>query len=119
MDAEPIRWNDDEPGNEFRIADYSERSARIQRLFLPPNIEFDSEEYWGYMRNLTPVQRFQQSSEMTEFFVNEVHAEILADYPDWDDKSRKIEFVRRMYGPTLAGHLQRWMEKRETNGDSD
>ena len=64
---ETEKWNDDEPGNEFRIADYDVRAVRIQRMFLPPGIELNSPEYWDYMRSLTPAERFQQSSEMTDF----------------------------------------------------
>jgi len=119
MSEDEVKWNDDEPGNEWRMPDLAEREARIRRAVFPPGIEYDSPKYWDWMRRMTKAEGCRLSRLMTSMLFNEVRLEIEAEHPDWSELDKKVEFCARMYGPTLAGHLRRWMEKRETHGDSD
>jgi hypothetical protein len=101
------------------MPDLADREARIRRSVTPQEIELDTPEYWEWMRGLGKGEAYRLSARMTTMLCDDVHGEIAVDHPDWDDKERKIEFVKRMYGPTLAGHLRRWMDKEKHNGDSD
>jgi hypothetical protein len=113
------QWNDDRPGNEFRIADLSEREARIRQKFLPAEIELNSDEYWEYMHGLSKAEKWRQSGAMTKMLFDKVRAEIRAEHLGWSGQERKIEFVARMYGPTLAEGFRRDLEKKKLYGNSD
>ena len=119
MSEAEVKWNDDGPGGEWRMPDLAEREARIRRAVVPSEIELDSPEYWDWMRGLGRGEAWNVSQTMTAMLFNEVHAEIEAEHPEWSVLDKKVEFCARMYGPTLAGHLRRWMEKEAINGDSD
>ena len=56
---------------------------------------------------------------MTEMFFNEVREEIKIELPKWNESEQKIEFVARMYGPTLAEGFRRDLEKKKIYGNSD
>jgi len=101
-----MKWNDDEPGNEYRIADLDERQAHIQRAVLPPDIEFDSPAFWERIRRMTKAEKLHESQTMTSMLFKEVRSEIKTEHPDWNEKEQRIEFVARMYGPTLAARLR-------------
>ena len=65
MAEEPVKWNDDEPGNEWRMPDLAEREARIRRAVIPQEIELDTPEYWEWMRGLGKVGTWKVSARMT------------------------------------------------------
>ena len=115
------KWNDDEPGCEFRINGYEERGDRIQRevIWEKLGVEVGSAESWKLMRAMSGGERFALGANMTRRFFAEVRAEIVAEHPTWNETERKIAFVARMYGPTLADHFRRSLEERRTFKETD
>jgi hypothetical protein len=112
-----MKWNDDVPGCEYRIADYEARGDRIQRAAMGDDMGSDA--FWERLRAMSRAERWRLSNLMTQMFFDEVRAEIEAEHPQASEQDRKVEFVARMYGPSLAGHYRRHLEKRESNVNSD
>jgi len=107
-----MKWNDDKPGCEYLIPELAEREARIRRAFLPSGMEYDSREYWQYLRLQNEAERTRESLQMTQLMFEEVQAEIKTEHPDRSERLLKIEFVARMYGPTLAEHFRRHVKEK-------
>ena len=117
---EQAKYNDDLPGHEYRIADYEERSERIQREVIaeklgiaPQDVDID-----GAMPLFSKAERWKLGSDMTDRFFAEVEDEIAAEYPKYSKDEIRIEQVTRMYGPTLGarfGESLKQKRAKETN----
>lgn len=109
------RYNDDLPGREFRMAGYEARGDRIQRQIYAEKLGIAPQDVVldDAMLRFSKAEHYELGHEMTNRFFAEVTAEIASKRHEHNEDERLVEFVTRMYGPTLGQRVKEDLQRRK------